>query len=133
MNVTVAQLFQDYLTIDAVLVGNKTNTAGIYVLAPALVGSKAGSISEPTKKGTCVWFEAGRCKIHDVKPLECQAVDHATAPQDADLVRVGILKKWKANKKFVQDLYGKKLKLPTVLKQRYREAHAAKAAERGHS
>ena len=122
LNVTVEALFRTYLTIDAVLVEENGQPKGIYVLAPALVGQRAGAIADPTAKGACVWFKDGQCAIHDMKPLECQRVDHATTPQDGNLLRASILKAWMPRKSFVQDLYGSKLKPPEALKAAYRAA-----------
>jgi hypothetical protein len=41
-------------------------------------------------------------------------------------LRASILKQWIPYKKFVQNLYGKKLKAPDVLKKVYREAKRQK-------
>lgn len=128
LNLTLAALFQGYLTIDAVLVEEKGQPKGVYVLAPAMVGQRASAISDPTAKGTCVWLKDGQCAIHDMKPRECQMIDHATAARDGDLLRASILKAWMPRKSFVQGLYGGKLKLPESLKEGYR---AAKRQRRG--
>lgn len=43
----------------------------VFVLAPALVGEKAGREYPGNPKGTCVFFKAGRCDIHAAKPYDC--------------------------------------------------------------
>lgn len=121
LGLTVAELFKKYLTIDAVLHGEQGRTTGIYVFAPAIVGEGSGSVSNPTARGTCVWFIDGKCAIHDLKPRECAMVDHSTAGQDIDMLRASMVKEWKTHRKIVQQLYGRKLKPPNALKEKYRE------------
>jgi hypothetical protein len=125
LNLTIKDLFRKYLTVDPVLIGGARSRTGVYVLAPAIVGNGAGSIADPKARGTCVWFADGKCTIHDVKPRECALVDHSTMPGEANLLRAAIVKQWQPHKKFVQDLYGMKLKLPNVLKEEYRRASGA--------
>ena len=79
-------------------------------------------ISDPTTRGACIWFKDGLCEIHGVKPLECRSVDHLTTRHDSNLRRASLLKRWVPYKEFVQDLYGKKLKLPYALRDEYRKA-----------
>jgi Fe-S-cluster containining protein len=122
LKLSIAELFQKHLTVDAVLMEEAGQKKAIYVLAPAISERKAGAISNPIEKGTCNWFKDGRCKIHDAKPRECSLVDHTTPPQDGNLRRASILKSWVSHKKFIQELYGKKLKPPDALKKAYRDA-----------
>lgn len=122
LNLTIKDLFTRYLTVDPVLIGAARGWTGVYVLAPAIVGKGSGSVSDPNAKGTCVWFENGRCAIHDVKPRECGLVDHSTTPEDTDLLRAAIVRHWRPHKRLIQNLYGKKLKLPDALKEVYRRA-----------
>jgi Fe-S-cluster containining protein len=120
-DVAIEDLFKDYLTIDAVLIAEAGRPTGVYVLAPAIVGAESGSISDPAARGTCVWLRNGKCDIHEMKPAECRATDHSTSARDSDLLRAAILKQWIPYKKFVQNLYGKKLKLPVAVKEAYRK------------
>jgi Fe-S-cluster containining protein len=121
LNVAIEDLFKDYLTIDAVLIAEADRPTGVYVLAPAIVGRKSATIAEPTARGSCVWLKNGKCDIHAVKPAECRATDHSTSGRDSDMLRASILKQWIPYKKFVQNLYGKKLKLPIAVKDAYRK------------
>jgi Fe-S-cluster containining protein len=120
-DITIEDLFKDYLTIDAVLIAEAGKPTGVYVLAPTIVGAESGSISDPVARGTCVWLRNGKCDIHDVKPAECRVTDHSTSAHDSDVLRASILKQWIPYKKFVQNLYGKKLKLPGAVKEAYRK------------
>lgn len=120
-DITIGALFKDYLAIDAVLIAQAGRPMGVYVLAPTIVGTESGSISDPAARGTCVWFRNGKCEVHEVKPAECRATDHSTFAHDSDLLRASILKQWIPYKKFVQDLYKKKLKLPLAVKEAYRK------------
>ncbi len=118
--VTIENLFKNYLVIDAVLITEAGKPKGAYVLAPAIVGTGSGIIADPAARGTCVWLKDGKCEIHEVKPTECRVTDHSTSPRDNDLLRASILKQWSPYKKLVQDLYGKKLKLPVAVRKVYR-------------
>src|SRR5579864_2021391 len=117
LELSIADLFERYLTIDAVLTSGPNGLAGVYVLAPANSGTKPGAISDPTTHGTCIWYKDGKCEIHELKPTECAAIDHSTSPAEGDLLRASILKQWIPHRKFVQSLYGKKLKLPAAIKE----------------
>ncbi len=121
LGITIDELFHKYLTIDAVLIEEQKQMKAVYVLAPAIVGQRPGTVSDPTARGTCLWFTGGACQIHEAKPRECQFVDHTTTPQSSDLLRASILREWVSHKPFVQQLYGKKLKAPEALKKEYRE------------
>jgi Fe-S-cluster containining protein len=126
LGLTIEELFRRYLTIDAVLVSEGSATVALYALAPAMVGRSAGAISDPAEKGACVWLEGGRCAIHELKPRECSLVDHSTTPEASNLMRAAILREWRQRRKFVQDLYGKKLKPPSALKAAMRQARRPK-------
>lgn len=121
LNLSIGELFQRFLRIDAVLVAERSQKRAIFVLAPAMAGKKSGAVADPGDRGMCVWFVDGRCGIHEMKPRECGLVDHRTTPAEGDLLRAGMLKQWASAKGFVQDLYGKKLKAPEALKQAYRK------------
>ena len=127
LGLSIEALFRRYLTIDAVLLGTREKRTAIYVLAPAMIGKSQGAISDPRAKGQCVWFQDGKCGIHVLKPRECAIMDHATAPAAGDMARAAIARQWQPQKKFVQDLYGGKLKAPEVLKAEYRNARRRQA------
>jgi len=122
LNLSVAELFRTHLTIDTALVREAGQMTAIYVLAPAILGKRPGVISDPMARGECVWLKDGRCAIHEAKPTECAATDHATSALESNLMRAAILNQWKPYKKFVQSLYGKKLKPPEAVKEAYRKA-----------
>ena len=121
LNVATGDLFKRHLTIDAVLIAEADRPTGVYVLAPAIVDRKSAAISDPAARGSCVWFKNGKCDIHEMKPAECRATDHSSSARDSDMLRASILKQWVPYKKFVQNLYGKKLKLPVAVKDAYRK------------
>ena len=129
LGLSIAELFKKYLTVDAVLMEEAGQMKAIYVLAPAMAERPAGAVSDPTEKGACTWFKEGKCEIHEVKPRECGLVDHTTTRQEGDLLRASILKSWLPHKKFIQNLYGKKLKPPEALKQAYRDAKQRRRSE----
>lgn len=121
-NMTVAALFETHLTIDTALVREADRMTAIYVLAPAIRGKRPGAISDPAARGECTWLKDGRCEIHSVKPAECRTTDHTMSPHDSNMLRAAILKQWAPYRKFIQGLYGKKLKPPLAVKEGYRQA-----------
>jgi hypothetical protein len=44
------------------------------------------------------------------------------SPHDSNMLRAAILKQWAPYRKFIQGLYGKKLKPPLAVKEGYRQA-----------
>ena len=129
---SVEALFKKYLTIDVALLGTAEKRTAIFVLAPGMVDKPSGAVSDPRTKGACVWFKDGKCAVHELKPRECAAIDHTTTPAAGDTMRAAILQQWRPHKRFLQDLYGKKLKAPEVLKEEYRKAKRRQAgADRG--
>lgn len=51
-----------------------------YVLSPA-VEDNAGKVAPFSAFGKCVFLEDDKCSIHEAKPFECKAYDHATSSQ----------------------------------------------------
>ena len=43
-----------------------------FVLSPAIVGATPGEEFGRNPRGTCVFYQHGRCTIHAVKPFECR-------------------------------------------------------------
>jgi Fe-S-cluster containining protein len=124
LGMAIDELFRRYLTIDTVLLGDRSGTKAIYVLAPAINGRNNGSMSQPTDHGTCIWFKDGGCGIHPAKPLECRLADHTTTRDSSNTLRASILAKWVSQKQIVQDLYRKKLKPPQALKRASQKARS---------
>ena len=42
-----------------------------FVLAPAVTSMQPGQEFRYDPRGTCVFFQDGKCSIHEVKPFEC--------------------------------------------------------------
>jgi len=69
LKMTLPKFFNTYLGVDWWEGDDEMETT--FILAPALVGKKAGSEYPGNPKGRCVFFNDGLCDIHQVKPFEC--------------------------------------------------------------
>lgn len=70
LGLTLREFFNQYLAVDyweADHLLSRTN-----VLSPAVVGAEAGAWFPENPNGRCVFFNGGRCDIHEVKPFECR-------------------------------------------------------------
>ena len=71
--------FAKYLAVDWWV----ESPVDIYVLAPALVGQRAGHMYPAVPTGTCVLLTPeGLCSIHDHKPRECREAMHTDTPAE---------------------------------------------------
>jgi len=66
---TLEEFFKAYLAVDW-----WQDTPDIFVLSPAVKGEEPGTEMSGDPRGTCVFYEGGRCRIHPVKPTECRAL-----------------------------------------------------------
>lgn len=79
----------------------------IFLLAPATTRMQPGNEYPSNPRGQCVFFEAGRCKIHPVKPKECACVSHASTREEASQVHEGIAMEWRAHQAQITELLGR--------------------------
>ncbi len=67
------KLLETRLAIDVV---ETIEHGEILILMPAIAGVLAGQRLPEGQFGTCTFFDAGRCQIHENKPFECAVATH---------------------------------------------------------
>lgn len=67
MGMTLPEFFAAYLAVD----WWEGADEDIFLLSPAVVGEETGTEFPGDPRGTCVFLEKGRCRIHPAKPHEC--------------------------------------------------------------
>jgi Fe-S-cluster containining protein len=72
LGLTLQELFDRHLLVDYWSGTKATDYEDVFVLSPAIVGATPGREFPRDPLGTCVFFQAGRCAIHEVKPFECR-------------------------------------------------------------
>ena len=75
LGVSLDSLFRTRLMVDR---WGRDRT--VFVLSPAVVEVSPGQEFLSTTRGQCVFYQAGRCAIHPVKPFECRAMLHGQPP-----------------------------------------------------
>ena len=83
----------------------------IFVLAPAIISMDAGSEYPGDPRGTCVFFENERCKIHPVKPFECREYIHTQKYINKRHKKVANI--WKEHQKQIISLLGREPEIKT--------------------
>ena len=69
LGLSLADLFAQFLAVDWWV-----STTDVFLLSPALAGEEPGTEMPYIAEGRCVFLtEAGRCRVHPVKPFECAA------------------------------------------------------------
>ena len=71
--------FQLFLMVDWV---SDYAKGDVFLLSPAVVGREPGREFPGNPRGKCVFFEDGKCGIHDVKPFECREYIHTESQDD---------------------------------------------------
>lgn len=70
MGLPLAEFFGKYLAVDWWEAdGDLPET---FVLSPAIRGGEAGTEFPGDPRGSCVFYQGGRCAIHAAKPHECR-------------------------------------------------------------
>ena len=69
LGMTLPEFFAAYLAVDWREGGGEPDT---FVLSPAVEGEKAGTEFPGDPRGTCVFYQGERCRIHPAKPAECR-------------------------------------------------------------
>lgn len=103
MKISVKKLFKKYLAVDW-WVGCK-GLSETFTISPAVRFNETGTEFPLSAGGTCVFFKAGKCEIHDKgKPWECQHYSH-----DHEIVDLHMLaaKNWVGHQKQITKLLGR--------------------------
>jgi hypothetical protein len=103
MGMTLQDFFDKYLVVDwqggSEEYANTENGEDVYLLAPATRGSETGHEAQINQKGTCIFFEEGKCKIHEAgKPFECAAYHHSKDHDESLILHNSAAKTWDNDK-----------------------------------
>jgi Fe-S-cluster containining protein len=100
MGMTLPEFFAAHLAVDW-----WESEPDIFLLSPALRGEEAGTEFPAEPRGTCAFYEEGRCRIHPVKPRECRdALCTDTGPSS---VHEDTAMAWKDHQGQVAELLGR--------------------------
>ncbi len=100
MGVSLEEFFRQYLAVDW-----WQDTPDISVLSPAIKGEETGTEFPGDPKGTCVFYEGGRCRIHPVKPAECR--DMWCGDRGPSSMHQDVAMAWADHQQQVRDLLGR--------------------------
>ena len=109
LGISLKELFNNKLMVDYWL-GEEDDEGGghhkdIFVLSPATVDGKPGTVFLFNPNGQCVFYgEEGLCEIHPVKPFECREMMH---DEDNAYLHKETADSWKDNKQ-IGELLGEK-------------------------
>ena len=111
LGMTDKDFFEKYLGVDYYWKDGEHN----YVLSPAVKSMNPGEMFPFSAGGECVFFENGKCNIHENKPYECKIYDHRhLAPDD---IHEKVSEQWVPHKDEIKSLYGKEpvVPVPTMI------------------
>lgn len=113
MGVTEKQLFDKYLRVD--FYESLSDDGDVFVLAPSVVGHATGDMAEPDPRGTCVFFDDGKCGIHEQgKPRECQLYLHGMTGDEVSHNHRAMAEAWNEpeRQEYINALLGRKAAKP---------------------
>jgi Fe-S-cluster containining protein len=100
LGMTLPEFFAKYLAVDW-----WEGSPDIFLLSPAVLGEEAGTEFPGDPRGTCVFLEEGRCRIHPVKPHECRMEWHGDSGDSYS--HEGTAMAWKDHQGQVTELLGR--------------------------
>mgnify|MGYP001605674354 CR=1 FL=1 len=106
LNISLKKLFKEKFAVD----WWEGVNGSIFLIAPAIKGQKTGKEYPAYPRGECIFFENGKCSIHEAKPFECAEFIHTDNNKDANLRHEMIAKIWLSKQDFVKKLLGRKPK-----------------------
>jgi Fe-S-cluster containining protein len=105
LGMSLEGFFADYLAVDwwedAEWLDYEKN---VYLLSPAIRGESPGEEMPGDPRGTCVFYEEGRCRIHDAKPHECR---EAVCTQPAGTIHKDTAQAWTEHQEQIVTLLGR--------------------------
>jgi len=103
MGLPMQEFFDRYLAVDW-YEGYPEDT---FLLSPAIVGATPGDMFPASPRGVCVFYQEGRCQIHEAKPHECREYWCGAPASDEAPRHRGVAKAWEANQEQLTDLLGR--------------------------
>jgi hypothetical protein len=106
MGLTVEELFKQHLQVD--YWNGEEDDPATFVLSPRLKDYEGGTMFPANPRGTCHWYEDGKCAIHTLgKPAECQQLGHeGTTAVRARHEATAQTWKSKRHQQTIRELYG---------------------------
>lgn len=106
LNTTLEELFKTRLVVDYYHVGENFDVPQ-FLLAPAVVGGRAGAEESCVPGGTCTFYKDGACSIYPVRPYECR--DYLHGPHDRVSSHADVAAAWQndVSMKQIVDLLGR--------------------------
>jgi hypothetical protein len=92
MGLSLREFFNRHLAVDWWEADGVLPT--VFVLSPAIVGEEAGEEFPGDPRGICVFYQGGRCTIHDAKPHECRVYWCGFKGHMADNVHREVAEAW---------------------------------------
>ncbi len=100
LRLSLQEFFAKYLAVDW-----WEGDPDIFLLSPAVQGGDTGTEFPGDPRGTCVFFEEGRCRIHAAKPHECRMEWHGD--QGESYSHEATAMAWKDHQGQVTELLGR--------------------------
>lgn len=101
-DMSLKEFFDKYLMVDFWL--GKRADGHIFVLSPATKEGTPGEEFPFDPKGECIFYKAGKCEIHAVKPYECAWYDHT---KEKDDTHKNVAEAWKDHQGQIKELLGR--------------------------
>lgn len=78
-----------------------------FLLAPAITRMSPGEEYPADPKGRCVFFQEGRCQIHEARPHECRRYFHTDTHAETHAVHHEVAATWGEHQDQIQELLGR--------------------------
>lgn len=101
VSMTLLEFFRAYLAVDWWEGGDEPD---IFLLSPGIESGAPGTEFPGDPRGTCVFYENERCRIHPVKPHECR--ERWCGDQGPSGIHEDTAMAWKAHQGQVAELLG---------------------------
>lgn len=106
LGITAQELFDNHLGVDW-WEEHESNGEDVFVLAPAIKGTRERREYRSDPHGECKFFVEGKCLIHKLgKPYECAALNHESCENNHEKAADA----WagKEHQDFIEQLFGRK-------------------------
>jgi Fe-S-cluster containining protein len=100
MGMPLPEFFRAYLAVDW-----WQGEPDIFLLSPAVQGEETGTEFPAEPRGTCVFYENERCRIHPVKPAECR--EHWCGDRGHSSIHGDVAQAWTDHQDQIRELLGR--------------------------
>src|ERR1043165_1407966 len=102
--VSLEALFKNSLAVDW---WDDFDEDDVFLLAPAIRDSEAGTEYPSEPRGVCVFLKGGRCDIHTVKPFECREYLHGESHEENHQRHRTVMEAWRDKQGQIKTLLGR--------------------------